>query len=204
MLSRGFLGIALTMWASPNSVSVFAAVAAPLKVERAAPDDGSHAQRFHICPLDSPVSKTSGWGIFAVEEELSISLAPFKFSEMENPLSTAGGTLSDFVFYLVSRWSSVVPNFFWVKIHDLFWNLGIKFKFLNGVSKILSSIVGTCQEVPEPGNNGYWQPGGQQPQACMVIGRLVDIPEKISESANHHAGMQLFGPQLPVTIISCV
>ena len=44
----------------PKSVSVLAAVEAPLKVVRAAPDNGSHAQRFHICPVESPVSKTSG------------------------------------------------------------------------------------------------------------------------------------------------
>ena len=59
----------------PKSVSVLAAVEAPLKVVRAAPDNGSHAQRFHICPVESPVSKTSGCGIFAMEEGVSMSSA---------------------------------------------------------------------------------------------------------------------------------
>ena len=47
-----------------------------------------------------------------------------------------------------------------------------------------------------------WQLRARQLQACMGIGRLVDLPEKFSESANHHAGLWLPGTKLPVPIIS--
>ena len=65
----GFFGWAVIMSSSPKKVRVFAADEAPLNVVRAAPDNGSHAQRFHICPVESPVSKTSGCGIFAVQSK---------------------------------------------------------------------------------------------------------------------------------------
>ena len=42
-----------------------------------------------------------------------------------------------------------------------------------------------------------WQLGARQPQACMGIGQLVDIREKFSESANHHAGCSLYSLPQP-------
>ena len=48
---------------------------------------------------------------------------------------------------------------------------------------------------PEPGNNGYWQLGTQQPEACMVIGRFRKIFREIYQSTNHHAGFRLLGTQ---------
>ena len=62
------------------------------------------------------------------------------------------------------------------------------------MSHDFKSTQGEDQSREKMGTDLDWQLGARQPQACIGIGRLVDLPE------NPHAGLQLSGTNLPVQI----